>query len=231
MRTFQAELVWKYLRLIIAYIPVTMKILVYSLLVAMIIGILAAVVRFKKIPVLSQIIRVLISYVRGTPVVTQLFIIYFGLPQILKNVGIDLTGIPGLWFVVITYGLNTGAAISENLRAALASVDKGQWEASHAIGLSGFQALRYIIMPQAMVVAVPNFSNIVVAALKNTSLAFAVGIVEMMTRAKLVSSSQHHLIEGYLAVAIIYYILYLILSFVFKHIEKAILRSIGGNVK
>lgn len=224
MRTFEAKYIWKYLQLIINYIPATLEILAGSLILALLVGIFVAVIRLNKVPVLSQIIRVLVSYVRGTPVITQLFIIYFGFPQLLKSAGIDVTGVPGFYFVIITYGFNIGAAVAENLRAALASVSKGQKEAAYTVGLNSFDTYVLIILPQAMLVAIPNFSNIVVAALKNTSLAFSVGIVEMMSHAKLLGGSSYHFLESYISVAIIYYFMYLIISFVFRLIERYLAR-------
>lgn len=220
MRTFEAKYIWTYFKLIINYIPATLQILAGSLILALIIGTIVAVIRLNKVPLLSQVVRVLVSYVRGTPVITQLFIIYFGFPQILKSVGIDVTGVPGFYFVVITYGFNIGAAVAENLRASLASVSEGQKEAAYAVGLNSFDTYRLVILPQAMLVAIPNFSNIFVAALKNTSLAFSVGIVEMMSHAKLLGGSSYHFLESYISVAIIYYFMYLIISFVFRLLER-----------
>ena len=229
MKTFESKYIWKYLELILEYIPVTLEILLVSLVMAIILGTIIAIIRLKKIPILSQFVRVLLSYVRGTPIITQLFIIYYGLPQLLKAIGVDVTGIPGYYFVIITYGFNIGAAVAENLRAAFASVSSGQKEAAYTIGLSGFDTYRLIIIPQAMVVAVPNFANICVAALKNTSLAFSVGIVEMMSRARLLGGSSYHFLESYVAVAIIYYILYLIISLLFKILEKRVIKFMGGS--
>lgn len=228
MRTFESTYVWTYLKLIIAYIPSTLEILAGSLILALILGTVVAVIRLNKVPVLSQIVRVVISFVRGTPVITQLFLIYFGIPQILKTAGIDVSGIPGFVFVIITYGFNIGAAVAENLRASFASIGKGQKEAAYTVGLNSFDTYRLIIIPQAMLVAIPNFSNIFVAALKNTSLAFSVGIVEMMSRARLLGGSSYHFLESYLAVAIIYYVMYLVISFAFKLLEKYLSRFKRG---
>lgn len=228
MRTFESTYVWTYFKLIIAYIPSTLEILAGSLILALILGTIVAIIRLNKVPVLSQIVRVIISFVRGTPVITQLFLIYFGVPQILKTAGIDVSGIPGFVFVIITYGFNIGAAVAENLRAAFASIGKGQKEAAYTVGLSSFDAYRLIIIPQAMLVAIPNFSNIFVAALKNTSLAFSVGIVEMMSRARLLGGSSYHFLESYLAVAIIYYVMYLAISIAFKALEKYLSRFKRG---
>lgn len=228
MRTFEIKYVWTYVRLVVAYIPSTLEILVFSLLLALILGTIAAIIRLNRVPVLNPVIRVIMSFVRGTPVITQLFIIYFGLPQILRNMGLDVSGVPGYVFVIITYGFNIGAAVAENLRAAFASIGKGQKEAAYTVGLNSFDAYRLIIVPQAMLVAVPNFSNIFVAALKNTSLAFSVGVVEMMSRARLLGGSSFHFLEAYLSAAIIYYVMYLVISFAFRMLERYLSRFKRG---
>jgi L-cystine transport system permease protein len=229
MQTFESKYVEKFFFKILNYIPATLEILILSLIMALLVGSVIALIRLRNIPVLSQVARVFLSYARGTPVLTQLFIIYYGVPQLLLQIGIDVSRVPGYVFVVITYGFNIGAAVAENLRAAFASVDNGQREAGCTIGMTGFQTFWHIILPQAMVVAIPNFSNIVVASLKNTSLAFSVGVIEMMSHAKRLGASTNHFMESYLAVAVIYYVMYLVLSFAFKQLEKRTVRFINGG--
>lgn len=220
MRAFEFPYVWNYLRILVAKIPVTMQILAGSLILALIIGTLFAIIKQSRVPVISHAARILQSYVRGTPVITQLFIIYYGLPQILRAAGLNLNGISGFWFVILTYGLNIGAAVAQNIHAGLASVGRGQREAAYTIGLSTFDTYFQIIIPQAMEVMLPNFSNIFVAALKNTSLAFSVGIMELMSQARMLGGSKYHFLESYVSAAIIYYVLYLLISYAFRLLER-----------
>ncbi len=178
-----------------------------------------SVIRTKHIPVLEQLVRVIISVVRGIPPLTQLFIFYFGMPALFLKIGIDLTRIDGMWFVILAYGLSNGAVISENLRAAFASVGKGQEDAAYSIGMTGTKAFFRIMIPQALVVALPSFGNLCVASLKNTSLAFSVGVIELMTTANQIGTFTMHRMESYVAVALVYYVLYLIIRNIFRLIE------------
>jgi L-cystine transport system permease protein len=163
---------------------------------------------------------------RGTPVITQLFLTYFAMPILLKNIGIDITRLPGIYFVVFTYAVYFGAGVSENLRSSLSSVGIGQAEAAYSLGMTEFTAFRRIIFPQMIMVALPNFANIFVRALKNTSLAFSVGVIEMMSMAQLLGSTKMHFTEAYISISIIYYVMYLIAIRIFNLLEKIITRHI-----
>jgi L-cystine transport system permease protein len=163
---------------------------------------------------------------RGTPVITQLFLIYYALPILLKGIGIDITRLNGIYFVVCTYAIYFGVAVSENLRSSLAAVGTGQFEAAYSQGMTEFTAFRRIIFPQMVVVALPNFANIFMRAMKNTSLAFSVGVVEMMSMAQVLGSSRHHFTEAYITVSIIYYGMYLIAVNIFNRIEKSVKKHI-----
>lgn len=223
MKTFRISYVWTFLPKLLGVLPITLMLLFASILLSLVLGSLFLYIRTKKIPILSQIVRVIISFVRGTPVITQLFLVYFSLPMILKTIlNIDITRVSGIYFVIFTYGLHFGAAVSENLRASIASVGEGQIEAACSIGMSEYDAFRRIISPQMFVVALPNFANIFVGALKNTSLAFSVGVMEMMSRGQILGSTTLHYMEAYVALAIIYYVLYIILITIFNKIETRV---------
>jgi L-cystine transport system permease protein len=208
-------------------LPVTLLVLFASVLSSLVVGSLFYVIRSKKIPVLSQFVRILMSYMRGTPIITQLFLTYFSLPILLKGINIDITRLPGIYFVVFTYAVYFGAGVSENLRSSLAAVGSGQFEASYALGMTEFAAFRRIIFPQMVAVALPNFANIFLRALKNTSLAFSVGVVEMMSMAQLLGGSHEHRLEAYISISIIYYALYLMAIRIFNMVEKNIKRRIS----
>lgn len=220
MSAFDGSFIWKFLPRELPYLPKTLEIWILSVLTALVLGAVAAAVRIKKIPVLNQLVRIFISYVRGTPVVAQLFLVYFGIRSALESIGIVVSSDHRLVFVIATYGLNMGAAVSENLRSAFLSIDHGQVEAADSLGMSGRKTFFRILLSQAMVVALPNFANIFVAALKNTSLAFSVGVVEMMKEGQLSAQVMQHYLEMYISLAIVYYVLYLIIMLVFRLVEK-----------
>jgi L-cystine transport system permease protein len=160
---------------------------------------------------------------RGTPVITQLFLTYFALPVALMELtGINITRVPGMFFVTLTYSVYFGASVAENLRGSMNAVGRGQFEAAYSLGMTEFTAFRRIIFPQMIVVALPNFSNIFIRELKNTSLAFSVGVIEMVSAARNLGSVYMHNFEAYAAIAIIYYVLYIMVLQIFNFIEKKV---------
>jgi L-cystine transport system permease protein len=226
MKVFVPRMIWQFFPRIAAYLPITIFILFASVFFSLLAGIVFYIIRLKKIPVLSPLMRVLMSYMRGTPVITQLFLVYYAVPILLKGIGLDITRLNGMYFVIFTYSVYFGAGVAENLRSSLAAVGTGQFEAAYSIGMIEFTAFRRIIFPQMVVVALPNFANIFMRALKNTSLAFSVGVVEMMSMAQLLGSSKHHFTEAYITVSIIYYGMYLIAIRVFDLVEKSVKKHI-----
>lgn len=195
---------------------ITLLIVASSLILGVIVGFLIALPRLYRIPVLNAFFKVYVSFFRGTPILIQLFLFYYGLPEMFKLVHIDITRVPVLFFVILTYGLHTGAFMSETIRASVTAVDRGQVEAAYAIGMNRYQAFTRIVLPQALAVAVPVFSNQVIALLKDTSLAFTLGVMEMTGKAQTLGTVTQHFIEAYIALAF----LYLIISFILERLLK-----------
>jgi L-cystine transport system permease protein len=223
-KQFALELIPEFLITLLGYLPATLTILSVGIFLGVIVGFLLALPRTYRIPVLNVFSYLFVSYCRGTPVLVQLFVAYFGLPQLLLLVGLDLSRVEPIYFVTVAYGLSWGALMSENIRASLASVDQGQVDAAHALGMSSLDTFRRVILPQALVIAVPNFANLVFTALKGTSLAYAVGVHEILFRVDALGKTLNHFFEAYIAAAIIYYCIYLVLAKVFSLSEKRITR-------
>jgi L-cystine transport system permease protein len=230
MQLFNPSLMVSFFPRIIAYIPVTLAVLFASVLASLVTGALFYILRAKNIPVLSRIVRVIMSFVRGTPVITQLFLIYFSLPVLLKSINIDITRVPGIYFVVFTYAMYFGAGVSENIRSSIAAVGRGQFEAAYSCGMTEWTAFRRIIFPQMLVAALPNFVNTFIGALKNTSLAFSVGVIEMMSMGQILGGTTKHYIEAYISISVIYYVMYLIIITIFNRLEKIAGRFTVKNV-
>jgi L-cystine transport system permease protein len=220
MKLFNLALVAGFFPKIAAYIPVTMVVLFASIAGSLVVGVLFYLMRAKRVPFASAFVRVIMSYVRGTPVITQLFLVYFSVPILLKSIGIDIMRMPGIVFVIFTYSINFGASVSENIRASINAVGDDQLDACFSIGMTDFTAFKRIIFPQMIVVALPNFANIFVRALKNTSLAFSVGVIEMMSKAQLLGNTFQHYSEAYISISIIYYMMYLVIIYFFSILEK-----------
>lgn len=191
----------------------TIPLTIISFSIAMIIAVITAMAQYAHIPVLSQIIRLYIWIFRGTPLLVQLFTVFYGLPK----VGILLDPFPA---AVIVFSLNEGAYDSETVRAALESGPVGQMEAGYCVGMTYMQAMRRIILPQAMRTAFPSLSNSLIAMVKSTSLAANITVTEMfMTTQRIVARTYEPLLL-YIEVGLIYLIFSTLLTFLQNWGEK-----------
>lgn len=193
---------------LLSYLDVTVVLTVIAEAAALVLGCLVAMLRVRNVKVLKNLCAVYVSFIRGTPFLVQLYLICFGLPRVMEAAGArDIRAVPVLLFVFLVMVLHSGAYIAEILRGSIESIDKGQLEACCSIGMTTFQAYRRIILPQAFKLAIPALSNEVISTLKNTSLVFNVGVVEMMSKAELMASYSYRSLELYLDVGLIYIVL------------------------
>jgi len=208
--------------------PVALKIGIVAFIIGLLIGLFAALMRIYKIPVLKQLSDLYISFFRGTPLMVQIMIFYYGIPIFLRffnakyGTSIDVGGISALTFMYFTYSLNVGSYLSEAIRAAILSVGYGQTEAGYSLGMSTPQVLRRIVIPQALTVAVPNFGNTFIGLLKDTSLAFVASVPEILGRAKIIAGRSNMFVECYLVAALVYWVLCIILAQTLKYFEKKV---------
>lgn len=208
------------LPILLQYLPVTLEILVFSILFGMILGIVVALPKLLRIPILKQLGTIYISFIRGTPILIQLFLVFYGIPAILKLVHIDVTRMDAIYFVIITYTLSNAASFAEIFRAAILTVERGQLEAALSVGLTKSQAFIRIILPQALRVAFPNMSNTMISSLKDTSLAFSIGVMDMVGRGETLIASSTRALEIYLALSVVYYFIVMLLERVLKRNER-----------
>ena len=159
-------------RILTAGLTMTIPLTLVSFFFAMIIAVAVALVQYANVPVLRQIARFYIWVIRGTPLLVQLFIIFYGLP----SVGIMLDAFPA---AVIAFAFNEGAYCAETMRGALESVPQGQLEAGYCVGMSWWQIMRRIVLPQALRTAVPALSNSLIGMIKDTSLASNITVAEL----------------------------------------------------
>lgn len=204
----------------------TIKLSLVAFFFACIIGLVVALIKISKAPVLSQICVVYTSFFRGTPLMVQILIFYYGIPMFLNRMNasfgwnINVNGIPAIVFMYVNFSLCYGAYISEVMRSALLSVDKGQLEAGYTIGMNKPQVFNRVVFPQALSNAVPNLENYFIDIVKGTSLAFTATVVEVLAAAKIIGGRSYRYFEAYMAAALIYWVICIILEFVFKKIEK-----------
>jgi L-cystine transport system permease protein len=229
-KAFDPMLILEFIPTLIHYLGVTLQILVASIILGLILGIAAAIPRIFKIPLLNQLVIVYISFIRGTPIIIQLFLVFYGIPALLMLINVDISRMDPFYFVVMTYGISNGASFAEIFRGALQSVDYGQTEAAYSVGMTNSQNFFRIILPQAIMIAFPNMSNTVIGSLKDTSLAFTIGVMDMMGRGETLIASTAHAIEVYISLSIIYYAVVLLFEKIFRKMEKYLNRYHKSDV-
>lgn len=228
-KSFDLSLVLDFVPELLRYLHITLIVLGGSIVLGLIGGLLLAVPRLYRVPVLSQLATLYVSFMRGTPILIKLFLVYYGLPELLKPLGIDLSRADPLLFVIVTYALSDAASFAEIFRGAVRSVDKGQTEAAYAAGMTAFQSFRRIVVPQALVVAFPNMANTLIGSLKDTSLAFSIGVMDMVGRGQTLISATSHALEVYISLSIIYYIIVIVLEKGFARTERRLQRHERKN--
>ncbi|WP_324753283.1 amino acid ABC transporter permease [Roseovarius sp. Pro17] len=215
MRGLNVEYMLDLLPVLLGYVPLTLFMAVVGMACALILAALMAVERVAKVPVLDVFVRLFISFFRGTPLLVQLFLFYFGLPQMLSF----LTTINGVTATIMGLTLHFSAYMAESIRAAILGVDRAQWEASRAVGMTQAQMMRRIILPQASRVAAPTLINYFIDMVKSTSLAFTLGVTELMGAAQKEAAGSFLYFEAFLVVAAIYWIMVEALSWCQRRLE------------
>ncbi len=205
---------------LLSRLHITLYIVVIALLFGMLLGTYIAVVRLYKVPVLSQLATVYVSFVRGIPILVLLYIVYIGLPLVIGAFGVNINRWDTMIFVMIAYIVNTSAFLSEIIRSAVAGVDLGQTEAAYSVGMTRLQTFRRIIAPQAIQIGIPALGNTIVSLLKDTSLAYTLGVIDVIGVIKAISSNTYRSLEAYTAAAVIFFILSSILEQGFNIISR-----------
>lgn len=188
---------------IVRTIPLTLSLATMSMFVGLILALFLALSNFFKISLLSGFTRIYISFFRGTPLLVQLFLLYYGIPQILPQ----FSRMTAFNAAIIGLSLHSAAYMAEIIRGAINSVDKGQMEACLSVGMTPMQAMKRVILPQAIRMAIPALGNSYISLIKESSLAFTLGVAEMLAKAKMSAASSYKFFESYLAVLLIYWLI------------------------
>ncbi|HVG48275.1 MAG TPA: amino acid ABC transporter permease, partial [Rubellimicrobium sp.] len=192
-----------------------------AMVLALILAVVLALIRVLRVPVLDRLVQGFVSFFRGTPLLVQLFLFYYGLPQIMPA----FSAINGIQAAVAGLTLHFSAYMAESIRAAILGVDRSQWEATQAVGMTQLQAMRRIILPQAARVAAPTLRNYFIDMIKSTSRAFTLGVTEMMGAAQKEAASSFRYFEAFLLVAIFYWVVVESLSIVQRRLETRMNRA------
>ncbi len=211
-------------KLLLACIKVTIPLTAIVFALSLILGFLLALVQILDIKVLKQLARVYIWIFRGTPLLVQLYIVFFGLPSI----GITLDAFPA---AIIAFSLNSAAYNAETIRSAIMSVPAGQLEAGYMVGLGYGQIMRRIVLPQAARVAFPTLSNSVISLTKDTSLVASITVVELFKTAQQIAAVYFEPFALYCEAALIYLLLNTLLTFLQSYLEKRLVWKYSAEKK
>ncbi len=213
---FDSEYFFHVIPKVFSKIPVTLEIALISTFFSLLIGVVIAVIAYYKIPVAYRLTRIILSFTRGTPLVAQLYFLYFGI-AIYSTFVRDMTPTMAVCLVL---SINVGAFMSESIRGALMSVDDGQKEAALSLGMSNLQIVTRIVLPQAVRVALPPLFNDFITLIKSSSLAFMLGVADIMGAARMEGSMSYRYFEVYGVVMIAYWLLITGFGLIHGYLEK-----------
>ena len=209
-------------KILLPGLTMTIPLTAISFSLAMVIAVVAAMIVYVRVPVLTQLIRGYVWIFRGTPLLVQLFVVFYGLPK----VGVLIAPFPA---AVIVFSLNEGAYCAETVRAALEAVPVGQFEAGYCVGMSFLQTMRRIVLPQAMRTAFPPLSNSLISMVKDTSLAANITVTEMFMVTQRIVARTYEPLLLYMEVGLIYLIFSTVLTFLQRGGEKRLSAYLGNR--
>ena len=202
-------------------VEVTIPLTILSFLLALVVAVIVALIQYANVKVLRQICRFYIWIIRGTPLLVQLYLVFYGLP----SVGVVIDAFPA---AVLVIGLNEAAYMAETMRGALESVSRGQMEAGYCVGMNYVQIMMHVVLPQAFRTAFPALGNSMIAMLKETSMAATITVMEMFRQAQVINGRVYESLALYGGVAVIYLLFCTVLSWVQRFGERR-LSTYGGN--
>ena len=219
---FDISYIWTTLPSLLPFLQVTLFVSSITILSGTFLGLILTIFKLSHNRLLNKIGNGYTTIIRCTPSIVLLFLVYYGIPKLAEEFNVNLQNINTAIFVIITFTLQFAAIMSEVIRSAYQSIDKGQYEAAVSVGLSPFQAYWRIIFPQALVIALPNFGNGIIAVLQEGALAYTIGFIDIVGKANLMITNNinAHALEIYIALAIIYWALSLLIEKFFSILEK-----------
>lgn len=203
---------------LLSYLPIVLYMGTVAFLLSIVLGLVFAVIIRNKVIVVYQVLQVIVSYLRGVPTLIQIFILYFGIPQIFPS----FSSMEAITAVIIALSLRNAAYLSEVFRSAFLAVDKGQYEACLSVNMTKWQAMRTVILPQVIRISIPPSGNYYIMIIKETSLAFTIGVTDMLAKAKLEAAVSYKFLEAFLAVGLIYWLVTLVFSYFQSRLENAV---------
>ena len=231
--TFDFETAVEAFAFILKHLPLTLFLPAVTLLIGIVLGSIVDIVRLRSNKLVNAILAIVVSFFRSVPAILQVFIMYYSLPYLIAPILSVVTGsvvkpfdVSPYWTAYIFFIIYQTSYQSENIRGALLSVDKGQMEAALAAGLSYYQAYKRIILPQAFAVAMPSFFTYYLHGIKSLALLFTIKIVDIFAAADIFAALYSRRTEPYVADAIIYWLLCVVLTFVFNSWERRLSKGL-----
>ena len=231
--TFEFDTAVEAFAFILKHLPLTLFLPAVTLLIGIVLGSIIAIVRLRSNKLVNAVLAVVVSFFRSVPAILQVFIMYYSLPYLIAPILSAVTGsvvkpfdVSPYWTAYIFFIIYQTAYQSENIRGALLRVDRGQLEAALAVGLSYYQAYKRIILPQAFAVAMPSFFTYYLHGIKSLALLFTIKIVDIFAAADIFAALYSRRTEPYVADAIIYWLLCVVLTFVFNSWERSLSKGL-----
>lgn len=203
---------------LLSYLPIVLYMGTVAFLLSIVLGLVFAIIIRNKVIVVYQVLQVIVSYLRGVPTLIQIFILYFGIPQIFPS----FSSMGAVTAVIIALSLRNSAYLSEVFRSAFLAVDKGQYEACLSVNMTKWQAMRTVILPQVIRISIPPSGNYYIMIIKETSLAFTIGVTDMLAKAKLEAAVTYKFLEAFLAVGLIYWVVTLVFAYLQSKLENVV---------
>lgn len=225
-KTFSLRAVFDAIPSILNKLPMTLGLTLAGAVMGLILALIFAIVKINRVKVLYPIQAFFVSFLRGTPILVQLMLTYYGIPLALKAINakygtaFNINEIPATVFAVVAFAFNEAAYTSETLRAAIQSVDPGEVEAARSLGMTNAQVYARVIIPNAAVVATPTLINGLIGLTKGTSLAFNAGVVEVFAQAQIIGGADYRYFERYLSVSIVYWLVSILIEQFGRFVER-----------
>ena len=223
---FNLRVVFEAIPGILKELPNTILLTLAGAFFGLLLALLFAIVKINRVKILYPIQALFVSFLRGTPILVQLMLTYYGIPLLLKAINqqygtaFNINDVPAHLFVIVAFAFNEAAYASETIRAAILSVDAGEIEAAKSLGMTNAQVYRRIIIPNAAVVATPTLINSLIGLTKGTSLAFSAGVVEIFAKAQAIAGADYRYFERFISVSLIYWAVNILIEQLGRWIEK-----------
>ena len=225
-KLFSLRAVFEAIPGILQNLPITLLLTVGGAVFGILLAMVFAIVKINRVKVLYPIQAFFVSFLRGTPLLVQLMLTYFGIPLLLKAINqkygtsFNINDIPASVFAIVAFAFNEAAYASETIRAAILSVDPGEIEAARSLGMTNKQVYMRVIIPNAAVVATPSLINSLIGLTKGTSLAFSAGVVEIFAKAQAIAGADYRYFERFISVSLIYWAVNILIEHLGRWIEK-----------